>query len=140
MIRYALKCKDGHQFDSWFQDSATFDRLQSAGHVACAVCGVSSVEKAIMAPRVRTKEQDNAPALSAPAHPAEQALRALRTKVEAEADYVGDTFATEARRIHDGEAQDRPIWGEAKLADAKSLAEDGIPVVPLPFAPTRKTN
>jgi hypothetical protein len=140
MIRYALKCKEGHQFESWFQDSVTFDRLQAAGHVACAVCGDSAVEKAIMAPRVRTKESDTPAPLSTPAHPAEQALRALREKVEAEADYVGETFATEARRIHDGEAQDRPIWGEANLADAKSLADDGIPVVPLPFAPTRKTN
>lgn len=139
MIRYALKCSDGHQFESWFQDSVTFDRLKDLGHVACAVCGGNSVEKAIMAPRVRTADQDVAP-LTAPASPAEQAMRDLRDKVESEADYVGTTFAAEARRMHDGDTDARPIWGEAKLADAKALVDDGIPVLPLPFNPTRKIN
>lgn len=90
-----------------------------------------------MAPQVRTK--GDAP-LSAPASPAEQAMRALRKKVEETSEHVGANFALEARRIHDGEAPERSIWGQANLKDAKALAEDGIPVVPLPFGPPRKTN
>ena len=137
MIRYTLRCSDGHDFDSWFQDGDTFDRLNAGGHLSCAICGGSKVEKAMMAPRIATSEE-RAP-LSTPASPAEQALRALRQKVEAESDYVGQDFAEEARRIHEGEADTRSIWGEATADQARALVEDGIPVAPLPFGP-RKTN
>lgn len=137
MIRYTLKCSAGHSFDSWFSDSATYDRLAKLGHVSCSICGDGSVTKALMAPRVNQAE-DRAP-LTSERSPAEQALRALRNKVEAEGDYVGKTFAEEARRIHDGDSTERPIWGEATRDEAKALIEDGIPIAPLPFGP-RKTH
>lgn len=137
MIRYALKCAEGHAFDSWFRGSAAYESLAAAGQLSCAVCGSPKVEKSIMAPAVgnTTAEADSppAPSLSKPAHPAEQALRALREHLSRNADYVGNEFASEARRIHDGEAEARGIWGEATPEDAKSLKEDGIPVAPLPF-------
>lgn len=144
MIRYTLKCAQGHSFESWFADSATFDRLQQAGHVACAVCGDADVEKAIMAPSVSTGSVPTPPAeptsdgpLSTPASPAEQAIRALREKVEAEADFVGSSFAAEARAMHDGEIDDRPIWGQASADEVRDLVEDEIPIMPLPFGPTK---
>jgi hypothetical protein len=143
MIRYTLKCPHGHQSDAWFSDSATFDRLKAAGQVSCGVCGTSDgVEKALMAPKVRVSEKDAeaVPALSAPAHPLEAELKQLREKIESEADYVGDSFAQQARDMHLGEVEHRPIWGNAKPEEAKSLVEDGIPVAPLPFAPSKKTN
>lgn len=144
MIQYTLKCAEGHRFDSWFQSAEGFDKLHAAGMVSCAVCGCDKVEKAIMTPRVR-------PARSAVAKPAEnpldqpgseqeEALAKLRKKVEENADYVGKDFAAEARAIHEGDAPDRSIYGEAKIEDAKALIEDGVPVAPLPFLPTRKTN
>lgn len=140
MIKYALKCRDGHQFDSWFQDSAAFDKLAGSGHLSCAVCGGADVEKAIMAPRVMAAEADaEAAPLSVPASPAEQAMRRLRDHVEANADNVGANFASEARAIHEGDAPERAIYGEAKLEEAKSLIEDGVPVAPLPWG-SGKTN
>ena len=79
------------------------------------------------------------PNLSAPASSAEQALKELRRKIEAGSENVGKDFAAEARRIHDGEAPARAIIGEARLADAKALVDDGVPVAPLPWS-SRKTN
>ncbi|MFD1510699.1 DUF1178 family protein [Lacimonas salitolerans] len=151
MITYTLKCADEHQFDSWFQSAEAFDKLKTAGMVVCAVCGSGKVEKALMAPRVRParKASGHLPAapepapsrpLSAPANPAEQALAALKKKIEANSDYVGLNFASEARAIHDGTAPERAIYGEARADEAKKLIEDGIPVAPLPFLPGRKSN
>ncbi len=112
--------------------------------IACAVCGTTEVEKAIMAPRVSQSRGPDAPdtptPLSQPATPAEQVLAELRKHVEKNATYVGRDFVSEARAMHDGEAPTRSIWGEAKGEDAKKLIEDGIQVAPLPFMPTRKTN
>jgi hypothetical protein len=135
MIRYDLKCAKGHRFESWFGSSADYDKLKNAGLVSCAVCSETSVEKAIMAPRVVKSESP----LSAPASPAEQAVKELRKKIEDNADNVGTNFAAEARAMHDGETPERPIYGEAKIEDAKSLIDDGIPVAPLPWG-NKKTN
>lgn len=139
MIQYSLRCAEGHQFDSWFQSAKAYDTLSAAGHVSCAVCGSSQVDKAMMAPRVRSGTDAPAP-LSAPKSPAEQALARLRQHVEENSDYVGSNFVREARAMHLGEAPERAIWGEARGDEAKALIEDGIPVAPLPFMPSRKAN
>ena len=147
MIQFSLKCENDHRFDSWFQSGAAFDKLHAAGLVNCAVCGSSTVSKAMMAPRVSVSDEPEKqakppakPKLSAPASPAEQALAELKSFVEKNSDYVGKDFATEARAIHEGESPARPIWGEARGDEAKKLVEDGVPVAPLPFTPTRKSN
>ncbi|MDX1781747.1 MAG: DUF1178 family protein [Thalassovita sp.] len=152
MIQYSLKCAQDHRFDSWFQSAEAFDRLKNAGMVTCSICGSSEVEKAVMAPRVRPShkaaqaaaetpaEDAPAPALSEPASPAEQALAEIKKKIEENSEYVGGNFASEARAMHEGEAPERAIYGEAKLDDAKKLIDDGVPVTPLPFLPGRKSN
>ena len=148
MIQYALKCADGHTFDSWFKSAEAFDKLAAAGMVQCAVCGSDQVEKAMMTPRVRPGRKAAEPApevaperpLSQPASPAEQAIAELRRKVEETSDYVGRNFASEARAMHLGEAPERAIYGEARPEDARALIEEGVPVTPLPFTPNRKTN
>jgi hypothetical protein len=140
MIRYALRCTAEHRFEAWFASSAEFDRLAASGLVTCAVCGRVEIAKDLMAPAVSAERRDqeaSQPNLSA--SEAAQSLRALRRKIEASAENVGRGFASEARRIHAGEAPERPIWGEAPLPEAKALVEDGIPVIPLPF-PSRKAN
>jgi hypothetical protein len=129
MIRFHLKCDQNHQFESWFQSNDAFDKLAQKGLVACAICGSVEVSKSVMAPAVATKGA-----------PAEHPLAALRRKVEESADYVGASFATEARAIHDGDAPDRPIYGEARPEDARRLLQDGIPVLPLPFVPAKKSH
>ena len=144
MIQYALKCAEGHDFDSWFQSAEAYDKLAAAGLVTCAICGSTEVTKSVMAPAVRparkaATEAGKSP-LSAPASPAEQALARLKSHVEANSDYVGMNFATEARAMHDGDVPERPIHGEAKPDEARKLIEDGVPVAPLPFRPSRKTN
>ncbi|WP_170473567.1 DUF1178 family protein [Ruegeria arenilitoris] len=149
MIQYALKCNSGHSFDSWFQSAEAFDKLASAGMVSCVVCGSTRVEKAIMTPRVRPARQavqvadktDVNSVDEATAKPdVESALTELRRKVEENSDYVGKAFASEARKMHLGDAPERAIYGEAKPEEAKALIEDGVPIAPLPFVPTRKTN
>jgi len=151
MIQYALKCSKGHSFDSWFQSAEAYDKLAASGMVTCAVCGCAHVEKAIMTPRVRPARTAHKAAevtepssekinvASAPPD-AERVLAELRRKIEENSDYVGQKFASEARKMHLGEAPERSIYGEVKPDEAKSLIEDGVPVAPLPFIPSRKTN
>lgn len=138
MIRYDLKCDKGHAFDSWFASAAAYDRLAAAGHVACPDCGSANVTKALMAPAVTQRSNDRA--LATPRDPKEAALAELRRKVEETSDYVGLSFAAEARAMHEGQIPERAIHGEAKPDEARKLIEDGVPVLPLPFLPTRKTN
>ncbi|MFQ1699097.1 DUF1178 family protein [Loktanella agnita] len=134
MIRFHLRCDQDHVFESWFQSGDAFDKLVAAGMVNCTTCGSTDVSKSIMAPAVSTSNQISAPKQS------ETALAELRQKVEANSDYVGSGFVKEARDMHDGIAPERPIYGEAKMEEAKKLLDDGIPVMPLPFVPRKKTN
>ncbi len=134
MIRFHLKCDQDHTFESWFQSGDAFDKLVAAGMVGCTTCGSTQVSKTVMAPAVSTSSDITAP------KPVEDAIKALREQVETQSDYVGSRFAKEARDIHDGVTPERAIYGEANLQEAKKLVDDGIPVVPLPFVPRKKTN
>ena len=138
MIHYDLVCPSNHRFDSWFQSAAAFDSLLAAGHVACPVCGATEVSKALMAPALLATPRP--PSLRDPGNDQETALAALRAKVEANSEYVGMGFVAEARAMHDGDAPERSIYGEARMDEAIKLLEDGVPVAPLPFMPTRKAN
>ncbi|MTH34457.1 DUF1178 family protein [Paracoccus limosus] len=135
MIRYDLRCDKGHDFDGWFRDSAGFDALNRVGQVTCTHCGSSKVEKALMAPRVASAGE-----LTSPRDEREKALEALRKQVEENSDYVGMSFAAEARAMHEGRSPERAIHGEAKLEEARQLLEDGIPVAPLPFRTRQRAN
>ncbi len=143
MIRYSLTCNDGHSFDSWFQSAAGFDALRAAGQVTCISCGSTDVSKALMSPTVVSDKAalpvPGAP-LRTPASAAEAAMAELRRKVEENADYVGMSFAAEARAIHNGDAPERSIWGETRPDEAMQLIADGIAVAPLPFMPKRGTH
>lgn len=143
MIRYDLICDKGHQFDGWFRDSAAFDEQAGHGLVACTACGSAKVEKQIMAPGIPVKANRRSEApirmTAGPIDPRAQMLmtmmRELRKTVEENAEYVGDRFAEEARRIHYAEAEKRGIYGEATADDATALIEEGIEVHPLPRLP-----
>jgi hypothetical protein len=130
MIRYALRCDRAHRFESWFGSSADFDRLHAAGMVSCAICGSAGVSKDLMAPAVSAP----APSLAAAASPAEQALAELRRRIEATSEDVGRDFPQEARAIHEGDSPRRSIIGEATPAEARALADDGVPVARLPWS------
>jgi hypothetical protein len=140
MIHYTLTCDRDHQFDSWFQSSAAYETLRDAGQVACVTCGSNRVRRSPMAPSIAKGGADPAPRLDAPKSEAEQAMATLRRNIEENSDYVGLSFAQEARAMHEGKAPERAIYGEAKAGEAKALIEDGIPVAPLPVVPRRKAN
>lgn len=136
MIRYALRCDRGHDFDGWFRSSEAYDAMRAGGHVACAQCGSTQVDKSLMAPAVAAKS----PAAEPSPNPLEAALQALRQEIEANSDYVGLRFADEARAMHEGRSPTRAIHGEARPDEARKLLEEGVPVAPLPFIPRQKTN
>lgn len=136
MIRYTLTCKNDHSFESWFKSGEAFDTLLSSGMVQCPECGGTDVSKSLMAPAVSKTAAPVNPLASDKPHPLEQ----MRKEVEEKADYVGRDFATEARAIHNGEKPERAIYGETNAEGAKKLVEDGVPVMPLPFVPTKRSN
>ena len=163
MIRYTLACEQGHTFESWFQNSAAYDKQAKRGLVACPMCGSTKVEKTIMAPRLARSDKTidvpapvpapaAAPAAAAPApqgaeqvamiSPQERELRAklkeLRDHLVKNAENVGRKFPDEARKMHYGEIEHRSIYGEASPQEAKELHEEGIEFHPLPILPDER--
>lgn len=156
MIRYTLRCDRGHGFESWFQSSNAYDSQVKRKLVSCPNCGSVKVEKAIMAPQIgkrgRAAVADLETAASSPASTdvsslsstplmmaQEVELRAklkeLRDHVTKNADNVGEKFPDEARKMHYGDIEHRPIYGEASPDEARSLIDEGIEVSPLPVLP-----
>jgi hypothetical protein len=160
MIHYQLRCSQSHEFDGWFKDSTTFERQAKRGLIECPICGDVKVDRALMAPAVSTRDtprmQDVDPApepvASPPAPAAPPAdgpwaanapiparmvamLQRIRAEVEKNCDYVGPSFAEEARKMHHGESEKRGIYGETTPEEAESLADEGIEVSRVPWVP-----
>lgn len=149
MIRFTLCCAQDHSFEGWFRSNNDFDAQSAKRLIECPICSSSSVSKALMAPAVSTSRAQNVrPQVSVSddhdvltlSHGQNQQeimaqMRILARKLKDGAEYVGDKFALEARKIHDGEADARGIYGEATIAEAQSLAEDGIDFLPIPSFP-----
>ena len=137
MIRYALKCDLAHGFEAWFGSSSDYDDQTARGLVECPFCGSRAVDKAIMAPAVSgARSADSAADVAARMQTVMMAAaREVRAHVEANFDYVGDSFAREARDIHEGKSEKREIYGEATPAEVRKLKDDGVPVSALPDAP-----
>ena len=131
MIRYTLNCNNGHQFDSWFSDSASFEKLREKGHLECAICSSKKIEKSLMAPVVTPKKKET---LLSKQSALEKEVKALREKIKATATDVGENFSAEARAMHYGEKEEKPIVGKTTIDEAKELAEEGIPFTPLPWS------
>ncbi|MGE0502496.1 MAG: DUF1178 family protein [Rhizobiaceae bacterium] len=140
MIRFSLSCERDHGFEAWFRNGEDFDRQASRGLVECPHCGSAKVGKALMAPAVSTGRKKEKLALAASAEQKKMMaqLKEMTAKLRDNADYVGDKFAEEARRIHFGETEARGIYGEATPDEAKSLAEEGVGFMPLPVFPDDK--
>ena len=161
MIKYALACDNGHQFESWFQNSAAYDKQVKRKLVTCPVCDSAKVEKAIMAPRLgaSAKKRGSAPMIEAPAPEAQAAappavpetntvamispqerefrtkLKELRDQLVKNSENVGQKFPEVARKMHYGEAEHRSIYGEASPKEAKEMLDEGIELHPLPVLP-----
>ena len=137
MIKYALGCAGGHQFESWFPDSAAYEKQHKRGLVACPECGSVDVEKAIMAPAI--VGGDRAPAESPVEVMADdkhrrvrEMITQLRHQIEANTDDVGSKFPEMARAIHQGDEPERGIRGQASRDEVKALLEEGVIVMPMP--------
>ena len=139
MILYQIRCAEDHEFEAWFKDSKAYDRQAKRGQVECPVCGDTGVEKAPMAPRrVASKSENKRRArLRKRTRELVKAVRELRQEVEEKFDYVGERFPDEARKIHYGEADERPIYGEASTEDAEELAAEDIKVFRIPWKPDK---
>jgi hypothetical protein len=137
VIRYNLICDNAHEFEGWFRSNDDFDTQAKRGFVDCPTCGSHKVGKALMAPAVSTgrKQEKIALAMGEAQKEAIAQLKAMAEKIRENADYVGDKFAEEARKIHFGETDPRGIYGEATLEEAKSLADDGVSFMPVPVFP-----
>ena len=148
MILYELRCANGHNFEAWFRDGATYDTQAKHGEVECPVCSDTIIQKAPMAPRVSKSgsAKSGSANSAAPKSPAEDrarevareiltAMKKVHEHVEENCDYVGDRFAEEARKIHYGEVEHRDIYGEASSEEAKTLREEGVEVFGIPWLP-----
>ena len=157
MIVYDLSCQDGHRFEGWFGSSDDFAEQLERGLVSCPHCGSGDVQKKPMAPAVPAKgnaRRVEVPAVDTGAQlvtnepmPAEiqEALSELakaQKKALKQSTWVGDKFAEKSREMHYGEADEKPIHGQASPEQAKDLIDEGIAVAPLPFsiAPPDKLN
>ncbi len=156
MIRYSLRCEAGHAFESWFQSSSAYEQQEKRKLVNCPACGSDKVERAIMAPQIVSKKgreiaapepatstevstEVTAPASTPLLMAQERELRAklkeLRDHIVKNADNVGERFPNEARKMHYGDIEHRPIYGEASPDEARALIEEGVEVSPLPVLP-----
>jgi hypothetical protein len=152
MIRYNLRCERGHVFESWFQSSQAYETQEKRKLVSCPSCGSAKVERAIMAPQIVSKKsRDRAvqapaaatdatppsatPLMMAQDHELRAKLRELRDHIVKNADNVGERFPNEARKMHYGDIEHRPIYGEASPEEARSLLDEGVEVSPLPVLP-----
>lgn len=143
MIVFDLRCGKGHVFEAWFGSGTAYDEQAAAGQVTCPLCGDMQVAKAMMAPGIPTKgnRRPDAPAPAA----VKQAMRLLaaeQKKALASSQWVGSDFATRARAMHVGDEDTKPIHGQASIAEAQALVDEGVSVAPLPFpvVPPEKTN
>ena len=148
MIVFDLTCRDaGHRFEGWFANSAAFEDQAGRGLIACPHCGCTEIEKAPTAPSLARKanqvaapKREGKASVAAALPPAVQEamtrLAALQAEALRQSTWVGDKFADQSRAIHYGERAESPIHGQASLAEAQALIEEGIAVMPLPFPVT----
>lgn len=148
---FNLACAQAHLFEGWFSSEADYQQQLSRGLLECPLCGDAHIERRPSAPRLNlraTHEEEPVTGLSkkaeVPATPPadlsqQQAalLRAVRQLVTDSED-VGERFVAEARAMHQGDAQARSIRGQATVAEAVELLEDGIDILPLPNLPALK--
>jgi hypothetical protein len=159
MIHYNLRCDRGHAFESWFQSSSAYEQQENRKLVNCPICGSAKVERGIMAPRIVSKKSReraaepapvpaaapasstevtspaSTPLMMAPERELRAKLRELRDHIVKNADNVGERFPNEARKMHYGDIEHRPIYGEASPDEARALIDEGVEVSPLPVLP-----
>jgi hypothetical protein len=140
MIKYNLKCKAGHEFESWFSDSKEFDKLNKKKLLGCIYCSSKNIQKSIMSPMVSAKKlkNDNPSLLKKNLLNEKKKLLKLRDYVEKNCEFVGDKLSEKAKELYYDKKSKKSIYGTATDEEREELAEEGINIVTLPWA--RKDN
>ena len=141
MIKFDLKCINDHIFEASFDDSSSFENQRKKKLIQCPYCNNSKISKSIMAPNI-TSKSNNSKKLKRSQERIyanyNQQVKKLKKEIEKNYTYVGNKFPEEARKIHYGEKEDKPIYGEATEKESKDLIEEGIPLIRLPFEKKQK--
>jgi len=139
MIKYNLKCKHKHEFESWFLDSKEFEKLKSKKMIECIFCKTKSIEKSIMAPSVLNQEQkqNNQKSIKY-IKKIQKDLLKVRNFVEKNFEYVGSNFPREVRNVYYDKRKNKNIYGKATLKETQELEEEGIELTAIPWIDNKK--
>ena len=134
MIKYNLKCKNKHEFESWFSDSKEFEKLKSKNMIECIFCKTKSVKKSIMSPKIVSKKQREKENISLhEIRKIKKNLQKMRKFVEKNFEYVGDNFPHEVRSIYYDKRKNKNIYGNVTEEETKELSEEGIELTTIPW-------
>lgn len=141
-MKFSLHCNNDHRFEAWFRSNEDYETQAKRGFVECPECGSIRVAKALMAPSVATgaakdarKEAVMVAAGQAMRKEMLDKMREIARQVKAQADDVGERFPEEARNMHYGEADPKPIYGKASTREVENLLDEGVEIMPLPDLP-----
>ena len=142
MIKYKLKCKDKHEFESWFADSKEFERLKSKKMIECTFCGTKLIEKTIMSPNVLNKDQKKDQNVDSSKYlkKIRNDLLKMRNFVEKNFEYVGKNFPKEVRNIYYDKSKNKNIYGKATLEETEELKDEGIELTTIPWIDNKRDN
>jgi hypothetical protein len=139
MIKYNLKCKNKHEFESWFSDSKEFEKLKSKKMIECIFCKTKSIEKSIMAPSVLNQEQKQKNQKSIKyIKKIQKDLLKMRNFVEKNFEYVGSNFPREVRNVYYDRRKNKNIYGKATPEETQELEEEGIELTAIPWIDNKK--
>ena len=141
MIKYNLKCKNKHEFESWFADSKEFERLKSKKIIECTFCGTKLIEKSIMSPNILSKDEKNQNYVgSKNFKKIREDLIKMRNFVEKNFEYVGENFPSEVRNVYYDKKKNKNIYGKATPEETEELKEEGIELTSIPWIDNKRDN
>ena len=141
MIKYNLKCKNKHEFESWFSSSKEYEKLKSKNIIECTFCGTKNIQKSIMSPSIINKEQKEKNIKSSRyIKKIRQDLLKMRSFIEKNFKYVGDNLPQEVRNIYYDKSKNKNIYGKATLEETEELREEGIELTTIPWIDNKKDN
>ena len=135
MIKYNLKCRNGHEFESWFSHSNEFDKLNKKKLLECIYCSSKKIQKSIMSPMIsgRKLKEDNINLLNEKLSSKKNELLQIRKYIEKNFEFVGDKFSQKVREVYYDKKNRKMIYGTATPEERDELAEEGIDLLSIPW-------
>jgi len=134
MIKYLLKCKNKHEFESWFSDSGDFEKLKKKNLVECIFCQSKNVDKSIMSPNIVSKKKPSEKKFNDKQFiKIKKDLLKIRKFVEKNFEFVGDKFPKEVREIYYDNKKNKNIYGTATPKERLELEEEGVELTSIPW-------